>query len=73
MILFPLIASWIWLQAFTSATFPKRKLALVPGVRPKAKQDRPDDDNPIQYDAAPLRHSQAPNEIDLVSMKKAQR
>ena len=48
MILFPLITLWIWLQVFTSAHLPQRKPALISDARPKAKQDRPDDGNPIQ-------------------------
>jgi len=48
MIHFPLLTFWIWLQVFTSASLPKWKLALISDPRPKAKQDRPDDGNPIQ-------------------------
>jgi hypothetical protein len=48
MILFPLITLWIWLQVFASTLLPERKPALISDARPKAKQDRPDDGNPIQ-------------------------
>jgi hypothetical protein len=48
MILFPLITFWIWLQVFASALLSERKPALISDARAKAKQDRPDDGNPIQ-------------------------
>jgi hypothetical protein len=48
MILFPLIASWIWLQVFTSTFLAMRKPALISDARSKAEQDRPDGGNPIQ-------------------------
>jgi hypothetical protein len=48
MILFPLLTFLIWLQVFTAASLPTWKLALIPGARSKAKQDRPDDGNLVQ-------------------------
>jgi len=48
MILFPLLACWIWLQVFTSAYLSQRKPALISDARSKAEQDHPDNGNPIQ-------------------------
>jgi hypothetical protein len=48
MILFPLLAPWIWLQVSTSAHLPQRNPVLASDAQPKAEQDRPDDGNPIQ-------------------------
>jgi hypothetical protein len=48
MILFPLLASWVWFQVFASAHIPQRTPALISDAQPKAEQDRPDDGNPIQ-------------------------
>jgi hypothetical protein len=48
MILFPLLASWIWLQVFTSTRFLRRQPALISDARPKAEQDHSGDGNPIQ-------------------------
>jgi hypothetical protein len=48
MILFPLLASWIWLQVFVSAQLSRRKPALIFHAPPKVEQGRSDGGNPIQ-------------------------
>jgi hypothetical protein len=48
MILFQLLASWIWLQVFASAQLSQRKPALISQAPLKAKQGRSDGGNPIQ-------------------------
>jgi hypothetical protein len=48
MILFPLLASWIWLQVFASAQLSQRKPASISRAPRKAEQGRSGDGNPIQ-------------------------